>query len=145
MTEYKRDKRSPTPKNHIVSRVMSANKGKNTKPEKELRHELWKNNLRGYRINYKKVPGRPDIAFISKKTAIFVNGCYWHRCPYCNLQLPKHNTSFWKMKFEKNIERDNRKKLELESLGWNVIIIWECLIKTSLQETIEKVRSTLNK
>jgi DNA mismatch endonuclease (patch repair protein) len=77
---YVRDKRSPVPKNEAVSRVMSANRAKNTKPELLLRKALWQAGARGYRLHYKRVPGRPDISFVSKKVAIFVNGCYWRRC-----------------------------------------------------------------
>lgn len=94
MKEYVRDKRSPKPKNENVSRVMSANKAKNSKPEVQLRKYLWNNGLKGYRLHHKKSPGRPDIAYISKKLAIFVNGCYWHRCPKCNYTLPKNNRIF---------------------------------------------------
>lgn len=74
--KYIRDERSPHQKNENVSKVMSANKAKNTKPELLLRRSLWKNHLRGYRVNYKKIPGRPDVAFPAKMIAIFVNGCF---------------------------------------------------------------------
>ncbi len=96
---YVRDKRSPVPKNEAVSRVMSANRAKNTKPELTLRKALWHAGARGYRLHFRiKLPSclrrggtrslrdgvvgavRPDISFVSKKVAIFVNGCYWHRC-----------------------------------------------------------------
>jgi DNA mismatch endonuclease (patch repair protein) len=71
---YIRDKRSPVPKNEAVSRVMSANRAKNTKPELQLRKALWHAGARGYRLHYKRVAGSPDIAFVSKKSTIFVNG-----------------------------------------------------------------------
>ena len=70
---YLRDGRAPIPKNEVTSRVMSANKGKNTKPEILLRKTLWKAGHRGFRTNYKKAPGRPDIAFPKKKVAVFVH------------------------------------------------------------------------
>ena len=125
---YIRDKRSPKPKNETVSRVMGANKGKNTKPEILLRKALWKEGLRGFRTNYKKVAGRPDVAFPKKKLAIFVHGCYWHRCPHCDLPLPKNNTEFWRNKFERNKERDKEKVIQLQNIGWKVSTIWECEI-----------------
>ena len=93
---YIRDKRSPLPKSEAVSRVMSANRAKNTKPEIILRKALWSADLRGYRLHPKNIPGRPDIAFTSKKLAIFVMGCFWHRCPKCGYPLPKNNQQFWK-------------------------------------------------
>lgn len=134
--EYIRDKRSPKPKNENVSRVMSANKAKNTKPEQTLRKMLWKEGLRGYRLNYKKIPGRPDIVFVSKKIAIFVHGCFWHRCPHCKLPSPKNNSAFWEDKFEKNIRRDKSKIDELVKSGWTVKVIWECEIK---KQSINKI------
>ena len=76
---YIRDKRSPTPTSETVSRVMSANLAKNSKPELQLRKALWRANLKGYRLHYKRVPDRPDISFVGKKLAIFVHGCFWLR------------------------------------------------------------------
>jgi len=101
---YIRDGRAPLPQNEITSRIMSSIKDKNTKPELIIRKALWEKGIRGYRLHWKKAPGKPDIAFPSKKVAIFVNGCYWHRCPHCKLSLPKTNSEFWKNKFQKNIE-----------------------------------------
>ncbi len=142
--KYIRDKRSPKPKSDAVSKVMSANKSKGTKPEVTLRKILWAQGIRGYRINYKKIPGRPDIAFTKTKIAIFVNGCFWHQCPKCNYAIPKHNQKFWKEKFEKNIARDERKAKELQEAGWKVITIWECELKLSqIQRTMNLIRKQL--
>ncbi|MAY84497.1 MAG: very short patch repair endonuclease [Flavobacteriales bacterium] len=138
---YKRDGRAPQPAKEATSKVMSANKAKNTKPELILRKELFKNGIRGYRLHWNKAPGRPDICWPSQKKAIFVNGCYWHRCPKCNLKLPKSNTAWWKAKFDRNIERDQRKIEALEDDGWKVLTIWECEIKEDVDETIEKIQS----
>lgn len=137
---YIRDKRSPTPKSEVVSKVMSRNKAKDTKPELLLRKALWDAGLKGYRLNYKKIPGRPDIVYVSKKLAIFVNGCYWHRCPKCNYGLPKHNTEFWKEKFRKNTERDARKIAELKELGWQVVVVWECEVKKELPSKVNEIK-----
>lgn len=143
MGDYIRDGRAPIPKNENISKVMSANKAKNTKPEMTFRKALWNKGIRGYRLHWKNIPGRPDIVFVSKKIAIFVNGCYWHRCPYCHPSMPKSNTEFWHNKFKKNIERDKKKIQELEKLGWKVITIWECQIKKELEQQIEKVINCL--
>ena len=86
---YIRDKRSPKPSSKTISKVMSANKAKDTKPELKLRKALWNEGLKGYRLNWKHVPGRPDIAFDGRKIAIFIHGCYRHRCPESDLPLPK--------------------------------------------------------
>ena len=122
---------------------MSSNKAKNTKPELKLRKALYADGIRGYRLNWKKVAGKPDIAFPRKKISIFINGCYWHRCPYCELPLPKTNTEFWKEKFEKNIKRDKKKEKELLDLGWTVLVFWECKIKTNIKDCINKIKVSL--
>jgi DNA mismatch endonuclease (patch repair protein) len=122
---------------------MSSNKAKNTKPELKLRKALFSDGVRGYRLNWKKVPGRPDIAFPGRKISIFINGCYWHRCPHCELPLPKTNTEFWKEKFDKNIKRDKKKEKELLDLGWTVLVFWECKIKTNIKDCINKIKVNL--
>lgn len=141
--QYIRDERSPKPKNEHVSKTMSANKAKNTGPEVTLRKALWNCGLKGYRTNYNNVPGKPDIAFTSKKLAIFVNGCFWHRCPYCNYSMPKTNTLFWQQKFAKNGERDAKKTNELQMLGWNVLTVWECQIKENVDIMVEMIQKML--
>jgi DNA mismatch endonuclease, patch repair protein len=141
---YSRDKRSPKPLNDSTSKVMSANKAKNTKPEIMLRKALWAKGYNGYRLNWKRVPGRPDIAYPGKKIAIFVNGCYWHRCSKCDLPIPKTNTEFWKDKFNKNVERDKKKSDELLSLDWIVLVFWECDIKSNISNSIQKIKKVLD-
>ncbi len=137
---YIRDGRSPIPKRESISIVMSANKAKNSKPEIYLRKALWKENMRGYRIHPKKISGRPDIAFTSKNIALFVNGCFWHRCPHCKLELPKTNQGFWRKKFEANMARDKNKIKELKSKGWICIVIWECEIKKNVSNVVKKLK-----
>lgn len=134
--QYIRDKRSPIPKDANVSRVMSANKAKDSKPELMLRHKLREYGMSGYRLHYDKIPGRPDICFVSKKFAIFVNGCFWHRCPHCNYPLPKNNTDFWIEKFNKNQKRDKDKIQQLQKLSWTVLTIWECQIKNEMNRVL---------
>ncbi len=122
---------------------MSRNKARNTKPELNLRRSLYADGVRGYRLNWKKAPGTPDIAFPGKKIAIFINGCYWHRCPHCELPLPKTNKEFWKEKFDKNIKRDIKKEKELLDLGWIVLVFWECKIKTNMKDCTNKIKAIL--
>lgn len=142
--EYVRDKRSPTPKSEAVSRVMSANRAKNTSPELTLRRALWQLRFRGYRLHPKNVPGRPDIAYTTRKLAIFVNGCFWHRCPKCAYKLPKTNRKFWKQKFDRNIERDARKQKDLLRSGWKVILVWECDLKASPARVLSRIKKVLS-
>lgn len=112
------------------SRCMAAVKGKNTKPEMIVRKYLFSRGLR-FRVQVRKLPGTPDIVLSKYKTAIFVNGCFWHGHKGCKyLRLPKSNVEFWKEKIERNVARDARCETELKALGWHVIRVWECEIKT---------------
>ncbi|MCF8278452.1 MAG: very short patch repair endonuclease [Flavobacteriales bacterium] len=122
---------------------MRANKGKNTKPEIQFRKALWEAGIRGYRLHWKKAPGKPDIAFPGKKMAIFLNGCFWHRCPKCALPMPKNNRDFWEAKFARNVERDQQKHEALTQENWKVLVIWECELKASLEVQVERVRQLL--
>jgi len=138
---YIRDGRAPVPKSEVTSRVMSANKAKDTKPELVLRQALRQVGIPGYRKHWKKAPGRPDVAYPSRKVAVFVHGCFWHRCPKCNFPLPKSNTEWWKSKFEKNRELDARKTKALEEDGWKVFVIWECEIGANPTECALRIRA----
>ena len=138
MKKYSRDQRSPKPSSALASKVMSSIKAKNTKPELIVRNLLRKKGLKNYRL-HPKIIGRPDIAFMKRKVAIFIHGCYWHSCPKCSLPIPKSNTQFWLNKFIQNIERDNRKEEELRAGGWEVLILWECQIKHSPENIINQI------
>ena len=108
---------------------MSRIKNKNTKPEILVRKFLFANGFR-YRLNDKKLPGKPDIVLPKYKTVIFVNGCFWHGHENCRyFKLPGTRAEWWKEKIEKNIDNDLKKHLQLINSGYRVIIIWECEIK----------------
>jgi DNA mismatch endonuclease (patch repair protein) len=144
MKQYSRDKRSPTPVSETVSEIMSSIKSKNTKPELLFRRALWNNGIKGYRLHW-KVEGKPDIAFPGRKLAVFIHGCYWHRCPVCDLSKPKSNSAFWSDKFEKNVARDERKRSALERDGWKVMTFWECEIKKDIFPLVGQVSAFVNK
>lgn len=116
-------------KRAAVRKSMLGNRGKNTKPELVVRQRLREAGLTGYRLHWSKVPGRPDIAFPGRKIAIFVNGCFWHRCPHCHPKVPKTNTEFWEAKFRRNVERDQEAYAALKAMGWQPVVIWECQLK----------------
>lgn len=99
-----------------------------------------------YRLNVKSVPGKPDIVLRKYRTAIFVNGCFWHGHEGCSKYVvPKSNTEFWISKIGRNRERDQKEYKALEEAGWQVIVIWECqLKKTNVEETMRKVEHSLN-
>jgi DNA mismatch endonuclease (patch repair protein) len=136
---YIRDRRSPIPEKASTSHIMSAVKATDTKPELLVRKALWNSGVRGYRLHWKNAPGSPDIAFPSKKVAIFVHGCYWHRCPNCKPHFPKQHSEFWANKFQSNQERDQRQNKELDNQGWKVITLWECQLKKGLTEHIKLI------
>ncbi len=140
---YIRDGRAPTPEKELTSRVMRANRGKNTTPELVLRRELSQRGLRGYRLHRKGVPGRPDLSFGPQRLAIFVNGCYWHRCPRCQLPLPRTHTDFWRAKFEANRRRDAAKTALLVGSGWKVLTFWECEIRDGPARVADRVKAAL--
>ena len=110
------------------AKIMRSIISKSTKPELVLRRFLFSKGYR-YRKNYNKLPGRPDIVFISRKIAIFVHGCFWHQHKDCEItNKPRSNTTFWKEKFSKNLERDKRNQRDLQKMGWDPKVIWECEI-----------------
>jgi DNA mismatch endonuclease Vsr len=94
-----------------------------TTPELALRRELHRRGLR-FRVNLAGLPGRPDVAFTRAKLAVFVDGCFWHRCPEHGV-LPKHNGAWWLAKLDRNVERDREKDAALTALGWLVVHVWE--------------------
>ena len=140
---YIRDGRAPIPEKELTSRVMSANRAKNTTPELVLRKELSRLGLRGYRLHRKGVLGRPDLSFGPQRLAIFVNGCYWHRCPRCQLPLPRTHTEFWKAKFERNRRRDAAKNALLVESGWRTLTVWECEIRENPGGVASRVKAAL--
>jgi DNA mismatch endonuclease (patch repair protein) len=123
---------------------MAKIKSKNTQPELRLRKCLWSRGRRGYRIHNKNLPGKPDIAFPSRKTAIFIDGCFWHHCPECYSE-PKSNKDYWLPKIQRNVERDRRNQTALEEMGWTVIRIWEHEIDKNLAEVCSRLEEILSK
>ncbi len=108
---------------------MSRIRNKDTKPEILVRKFLFANGFR-YRLNYKKLPGKPDIVLAKYKTVIFVNGCFWHGHENCKyFKLPATRTEWWKEKIEGNIKNDITKHELLREAGYKVMVIWECEVK----------------
>lgn len=121
---------------------MSQIKGKDTKPEVTLRKQLRAKGIRGYRIHH-NLPGKPDIVFLKKKIAIFVDGCFWHKCPLCFVK-PETRTRFWIKKIESNVKRDITVKELLEKKGWIVLRFWEHEINKSIDTVLIKILKFLN-
>ena len=126
------------------SENMARVKNKNTQPEVYLRKLLWHRGFR-YRLNYKDLPGSPDIYIPKYKAAIFVNGCFWHMHENCRYaSIPKNNHDFWKNKLEGNVQRDKQNYIKLESMGINVIVVWGCEIKQMMKDKVIEKEKTDN-
>ena len=127
-------------------KCMSRNRAKDTRPEKMVRKDLFRAGFR-FRMNIRKLPGTPDIVLAKYRTAIFVNGCFWHGHEGCKYYThPKTHPEFWKEKVRRNKERDEIVISRLESLGWYVITIWECeMKKDKFEETMAAVEAQLHK
>ena len=140
---YLRDGRAPVPRDPRVSATMSRIRAKHTGPELLVRKALREHGLTGYRLHYAKAPGRPDIAFVGRKVAVFVHGCFWHGCPHCQPRRPKTHTGFWNTKLDRNSERDAEKVKALKQAGWTVITLWECRVRKSVGRELGRVMRRL--
>ena len=120
----KMKKKKPLTRSQNMARI----KSKNTKPEIYIRKLLYKMGYR-YRVNYLELPGTPDIFILKYNTAIFVNGCFWHRHENCKIAtFPKTHAEYWEKKFRRNVERDIEVREKLFEMDISVITIWECEI-----------------
>lgn len=122
------------------SRVMSRIRRDKTKPELML-----KERLRGTYLRYQpKMEGKPDFASSKRKLAVFVDGCFWHKCPKC-FKEPESNTDYWVPKIEKNVERDKTVTERLKRKGWIVLRFWEHQVKANSTECADKIKNAMNK
>lgn len=113
---------------------MSHIKGKDTKPEILVRRFLFAHGFR-YRLYRKDLPGKPDIVLSKYRTVIFINGCFWHGHKDCRYAtIPETNQEFWYNKISGNIERDKSTYAKLYEIGWKVIEIWQCQLKSKTKD-----------
>lgn len=131
------DKLAPELRSENMRRIQN----RNTAPELAVRKCCRELGFSGYRIHRKELPGKPDIAWIGRRLAIFVNGCYWHGHDCAEgLRKPKSNRNYWIPKIERNRQRDISNIAALSDMGWKVLVIWECeindraLLSEKLQE-----------
>tara|TARA_B100001971_G_C18215996_1_gene553881 strand:+ start:1213 stop:1581 length:369 start_codon:yes stop_codon:yes gene_type:complete len=115
---------------------MKGNRSKDTKPELLLRSAIHKRGFR-YRLHY-DIQGKPDIVFPSKRVAVFVDGCFWHRCPKCYKE-PKTNTNYWRKKISRNQQRAKSVNRQLKRDDWTVMRVWEHEIIDNLDRSVEKI------
>ena len=123
------DNHSKSVRSYNMSRIRSTN----NKPEEIVRKYLFAQGFR-YRKNDKRYPGKPDIVLPKYKTAIFVNGCFWHKHDCGRFVWPSSNEEYWRAKIQRNIERDEEHTAQLQKDGWKVIVVWECELKKSVRE-----------
>lgn len=112
------------------SETMAKVKSKDTGPELRFRHLMFARGLR-YRLHEKNLPGNPDLIFPRYRVVIFVHGCLWHWHGCSRSRMPATNVAYWERKISRNRERDSENIKRLMSLGWRVLIVWECALKKS--------------
>ena len=122
--------------------MMASVKKKNTNPEIIVRRFLHRYGLR-FILHDKRLPGTPDLVFPGRRTALFVHGCFWHRCPHCAVgkQEVRSNLHYWAPKLARNQARDEKAQAELAAAGWRVVVIWECQITDKM--LLSKIASTI--
>jgi DNA mismatch endonuclease (patch repair protein) len=126
---------------------MSRIRGKDTKPEIRVRKGLHRRGFR-FRLQDRRLPGRPDITLPKYGVAIMVNGCFWHGHKGCRYATkPRTNPGFWETKIERNRHRDEVTTAHLEALGWTVITVWECELrgKAAAEARIEALAEDIRK
>ena len=108
------------------SELMAGIRSRDTAPELVVRRIAYRMGLR-FRLHRKDLPGQPDLVFPKHRLAVFVHGCFWHQHEACRYaHIPKSRTEYWKDKFNRNVARDRRNEQALRTLGWDVLVIWEC-------------------
>ena len=136
--ETVKQKLYPLPASPGRSANMKANRRTNTKPELALRsalHAMGYRYRKDLRLDLPRRRVRPDIAFTSRKVAVFVDGCFWHACPDHGSQ-PKNNEWYWSPKLQKNVERDRAADQALTDAGWTVVRLWE---HVPIEDAVAKV------
>lgn len=124
------------------SEMMSGIRGRNTRPELQVRAYLHARGLR-FRLHRKDLPGRPDVVLPKYRVAVFVHGCFWHRHPGCKFTTePATREDFWRQKFAANVSRDLRNQEALLQAGWRVLVIWECGLrsKSNLEPVLQWIK-----
>lgn len=97
-----------------------------------------------FRLHRKDLPGKPDIVLSKYQTVVFVHGCFWHGCHICKhaQKRPRNNSDYWNQKLDNNLKRDKNNVLQLEKLGWHVLIVWKCETKISNLPLLQNKLST---
>ena len=125
------------------SRMMAGIRSRDTRPETSVRSALHRRGYR-FRLHHPRLPGKPDLAFTSRRAVIMVHGCFWHG-HRCNLfKWPSTRPVFWRTKIHRNRERDTEVRHALESLGWRILVVWECSLKGRTRKPFEEVVDSIS-
>ena len=122
----------------VRSRIMSRIRGKDTRPEMIVRKGLHARGFR-YRLHDRRLPGKPDLVFPHRRAVILVHGCFWHGHECHLFKWPESRVEFWKLKINRNRERDAGNLTRLRATGWRVLVIWECVLKGRLKRPVNAV------
>ena len=136
--------RSPAASSPAVRASMRGNRIAQSRPETTLQQALVRLGLTHFAV-HSPLPGTPDIAFKEEKVAVFVHGCYWHRCPYCSPHFPVSNQYYWAAKFTRNKARDRAVRKELRTMDWVVVTVWECKVLKNPVRQARRVREWVRK
>lgn len=123
----------------VRSRIMSKIKSRDTAPELKVRSRLHAAGFR-FRLHRSDLPGKPDVVLPRYKTAVFVNGCFWHGHDCRDGRMPLSNCEYWTAKISRNMERDKANYRDLLDLGWRVVVIWECSLEAAIDKLIGQLR-----
>jgi DNA mismatch endonuclease, patch repair protein len=123
------------------SRAMSRIRRRDTVPELLLRKALWSRGARGYRLDSRRLPGRPDLAWSQKRVAVFVDGAFWHGHP--SAFTPGKSGRYWDEKIVRNMERDRAADAALREMGWTVIRLWDFEVRRDVELSVGRVLAAL--
>ena len=131
------DKITKEQRSYIMSRI----RGTRTKPEL-----IVKDSIDGRKLRYqpKGIPERPDFANKKRMIAVFIDGCFWHKCPRC-YKPPKSNKKYWKAKIERNTNRDKAVNRKMRDEGWTVLRFWECQVKENTSQVAKRIKTSIEK
>jgi DNA mismatch endonuclease (patch repair protein) len=123
------------------SEIMGHIRSTDTAPEMIVRRALHRGGFR-FRLHRRDLPGKPDLVLPKYKTVVFVHGCFWHGHTCKDGRRPKSNTEYWNHKLDRNFQRDTRVREELSAMGWNPIVVWECLVKDQ-GSLVQRIRENI--
>ncbi len=137
----------PLPAFKIPSAMRSRNmqairSGGNGSTEASFRMLLIGASVRGWKMRVSELPGSPDFFFGAQRLTVFIDGCFWHGCPRCG-HIPKTNRVYWQAKIARNRRRDRSVSRALKKLGYRVIRIWECQLRTDPEKCLQRIRRSL--